>query len=70
MHVRMHACTVRALRRISFVVFGQLGGVELPRGSHQFSLCHAKLGIEIILNIIQIHVLILFRLFLAEPVVM
>ena len=54
MHVRMHACTVRALRRISFVVFGQLGGVELPRGSHQFSLCHAKLGIEIILNIIHV----------------
>ena len=42
--------------------------VELPRGSHQFLLCHAKLSIEIILNII--HLLYFFCLFFAEPVVM
>ena len=42
-------------------------GWSFPGGSHQFSLFHAKSGIEIILNII--HLLYFFCLFLAEPVV-
>ena len=37
--------TIRASSRIDFGVCIQLGEVELPRVSHQFSLCHAELGI-------------------------
>ena len=61
--------TVRALSRINFVVFSQLGW-SFPGGSHQFSLYHAKFSIKIILILNIIHLLYLFCLFLAELVVM